>query len=135
MWQFSLSLAKCGNSYLFIVAIRSKAREVEVQNNAARWSVKQQWAIELLSATLEILITVSQMSQLTNHLSPCCLLLCFLLSSLLHTSYRWTQCALQYILPSSMCLNSSCLPLLLGVYLFLNPHHIHHHSCHGTIRL
>ena len=64
--------------------------------------------------------TVLQISWLTNPFSLSCLCCAFCLESffIFHT---WL--VLKHILPSSMLKFSSCVPLFLGVYSFLNPQH------------
>ena len=64
--------------------------------------------------------TVLQISWLTNPFSLSCLSCAFCLESffIFHT---WL--VFKHILPSSILKFSSCVPLLLGVYSFLNPQH------------
>ena len=59
----------------------------------------------------------------------------FFVKRLLHPLHYWTWFEVRRILPSRV--NVLCLhaPLLLGVSLFLNLHHIHYHPCHGTKKL
>ena len=81
-----------------------KVKRIKEQNGTVSWSVKQWRQVKLLSATPEILVAALQISSFNQLIlfSPCYLLLCFLLSSLLHPSHYWIQSALQHILASSM---------------------------------
>ena len=72
------------------------------QNSTVRQSVKQRRVKLAISATPEILVTALQIHHSTNLFSPYCLLLCFLLSSILHPLQYQTQCVLQCIPALSM---------------------------------